>query len=318
LLNLPGFVICHAEASSPEGNQIEKYEWELQPPTYSSITGDQIKPLYKFEGQNITIPLLYIYPEAPYDLTAIVTDSKGFNGTSTIKFEVQLHRIENRIRTIKTSLKIIRQDIWHNVLKAMYGETAADYIYDYLFPQFTGGTLIKLTAIAILFNWGLNPEKNITYDLLAQFLEKHTFLRNITKKITLGFITWLEKFKEKHPDQSNIIDNLINNMELLLENLGILNKRPIILDESPSDDSKFLSTNYPEVALKVKDPEGDPFNITIHGKYVNNITLLNQINNTFIATLKTPLPNLTIIEWHVNISYSQNRWINETYKFSTW
>lgn len=319
LLNLTGFVNCYAEASSPEGNNIEKYEWELQPPIYNTITGNQIKPLYKFKGQNLTIPLLYIYPEAPYDLTAIVTDSKGFKGTSTIKFEVQLHKTESRIRSIKTSLSIIRQQIWHNVLKAIYGETAADIIYENLFQKAPGGTLIKLFAIAILFkNWGLGPDKSLTYDLLAQFLEKHTFLRNITINIHIGLITWLEKLKEKYPDQATLLDNIINRMELSLENLGISNRRPILSDESPSDNSKFLNTNYPEVAIKVEDPEGDTFNITIHGQYINNITLLNQKNNTFIATLKTPLPNLTSIKWHVNISYPQNKWINATYKFSTW
>jgi hypothetical protein len=92
----------------------------------------------------------------------------------------------------------------------------------------------------------------------------------------------------------------------------------VISNEIPSDNSKHLSTSYPEVAVTVEDPEGDPFNITIHGQYVNNITLLNQHNNTFVATLITPLPNLTDITWHVNVSYSDNRWINATYKFSTW
>ncbi len=49
LLNRKGFVTCSAQASSPEGNEIASYKWELRPPTYTSIAGKQIKPVYYFD-----------------------------------------------------------------------------------------------------------------------------------------------------------------------------------------------------------------------------------------------------------------------------
>ena len=79
-----------------------------------------------------------------------------------------------------------------------------------------------------------------------------------------------------------------------------------------------MDINTPQVAVTVIDPEGDKFNISIHGKYLDNITLFNQGDKTFIAELKTPLPPLTPIGWSVNISYGQNKWINNTYRFTTW
>lgn len=323
LLNITGFVSCYANASSPEGNKIESYNWELRPPTYNSVTFKQIKPVYYFVGQNLTIPLLYIYPEAPYDLTVIVTDSKGFKGTNTIKLEVQLSPLESRIRSLKTSIGLFRQQVWHNVFKAILGETTADIIYDNLFPLIPGLPLAKIifTIFILYLNWGLNPGPNIISNLLVKFLEKIPRIRNVIKIILEGIISTLEKIKQNHPNNPKLVkanDKLINILEILLEFIGISNKRPVLSNETPSDNSKFLSTDYPEVSIKVEDPEGDPFNITIHGQYVDNLTRFNQYNDTFITTLKTPLPNLNTIEWHVNISYSQNRWINDTYKFSTW
>jgi len=128
----------------------------------------------------------------------------------------------------------------------------------------------------------------------------------------------LNNRKQKSPNLENLLDKIIDSLERLLESIGLQNKRPVLSEETPKDGTEHLSINYPEVAITVNDSEGDPFDITIHGRYVNNLTLLNQKNDTFIATLKTPLPNLTEIKWNVNVSYAQNRWINETYTFSTW
>ena len=170
----------------------------------------------------------------------------------------------------------------------------------------------------LIFKWGISASNNVIANVSTEFLKKHKIVSNIIDKVINSIISQLNKRKQKSPDLAPIIDKFIDLLEKILEQIGLQNKRPVLSNESPSDEAKDLSTNYPEVAITVKDPEGDPFNITIHGKHVHNLTLEDQNNNTFIAKLKTPLPNLTTIKWHVNISYSQNKWINETYSFSTW
>jgi PKD repeat protein len=319
-LNIKGFVSCEATASSPEGNDIEKYNWELRAPTYNKIGGEPVKPVYKFEGKNITIPLLFTYPaDVEYDLTVIVTDSKGLIGTSTIKFEVQLHPFEDQLLTIKENIKTFRKDIWHDVLKGILGDPFGDLIFEKFFPLFKGLPITKLILIfKLLKNWGIGPNEGVISGILVRFLGKHSYISNFVENFFNKIISILKNRKQKSPNLKTIIDIIIDGLEKLLEQIGLKNTRPVLSNETPKDGSEHLSTNYPEVAITVEDPEGDAFNITIHGKYVNNITLLNQQNNTFIATLKTPLPNLTDIKWNVNVSYAQNKWINETYMFSTW
>ena len=319
LLNLKGFVSCSAQASSPEGNEIVSYSWELRPPAYTSIGGQQKKPAYYFEGQNITIPLFYTYPQAQYDLTVTVTDSKGYTGTSTIKFDVELSPLETKINTLKRTINGFRLNVWHTVLKASLAGPVGSLIYDNIFSKLPSWPLLKLAIILNLgTKWAINPESSLTTQVLTQFLEKHPKIQNIVDKNLERALSALEKIKMKRPSLAGTINKLIDGIQNLRENIGLANKRPVISNEIPSQNSKYLSTDYPEVAVTVEDPEGDPFNVTIHGTYVNNITLLNQHNNTFIATLKTSLPNLTTIYWNVNVSYSDNRWVNATYKFTTW
>ena len=128
-----------------------------------------------------------------------------------------------------------------------------------------------------------------------------------------------QKFVQKYPYiVFLIILAALTPIEFLLEGIGLENKRPIITFVSPEDGATHMDINTPQVAVTVIDPEGDKFNISIHGKYLDNITQFNQGDKTFIAKLKTPLPPLTHVGWNVNISYGQNKWINNTYRFTTW
>jgi len=319
LLNLNGFIVCTAIASSPQGNKIVSYKWELSPPTYSTISGKQIKPLYEFEGQNITIPLLIAFGEAPYDLTVKVTDEKGLIGTSTITFNTQVSPIEAQIRNVKALIKNFRLQVWHTVLKASFGEFVGEIIYENLYPLIHNFPVIKLLLISkLIIGWGINPTISLVFNLSSQFLQKHPLINSVSVKIIYKVLLILENIGQKNPKLTPISDLLIDVIHQLLEKLNIENKRPVVSNEIPTNKAKALSTNFPEVAITVEDPEGDPFNITIHGDYVNNITLFNQHNDTFIASLINPLPNLSTITWFVNVSYGQNRWINQTYWFTTW
>ncbi|MCX6667536.1 MAG: PKD domain-containing protein [Euryarchaeota archaeon] len=318
LLNREGFVSCNAVASSPQGNEIVSYEWELRPPTYTSVLGGQKKPVYSFKGQNITIPLFYAYPEAPYDLTAIVTDSKGYKGTSTIKFNVQLNPIETQINSIKTAKETFRKSFWLVILKPLVGGPAGKIIYEKIFPILPSWPLLKLAIISkLMFSWGLNPESSLLFKLMTNLLEKHPILQKIAKKTFEKFELSLEKLKDKHPKLEGTINKLIDTIHQMLQTLGLENRIPELSNEKPAEKSQLVNASLPKVSITVKDPEGDSFNISIHGDYVNNVFLTNQHNNTFNATLITPLPKETDIYWHVNVSDSQGRWVNATYMFTT-
>ena len=308
-LNSLSFVSCRGEASDPEGDEIVSYEWILKPPMYVTPAGQQRKPEYNLSGKEVKIPFVYTYPAGTYDLFFIVTDSKGNKGTNTIKFNVQdskFETLQSKLGGYKTSFI---QNIWHNTLKIYLAGPLGDIIGGIL-PNLPNFPLLKLFILTKLLKLNINPTGTTILQQIGQFIQKHPALDNIVKKNLERIISLLEKRNPNSP--------LIDKIEQMLENLGMANKRPVLSNEIPADKTKYLSVDYPEVAITVKDPEGDPFNISIHGLYVNNISLTNQYNNTFTATLKTPLPNLTDIYWNVNVSYSQNKWINATYKFSTW
>ena len=317
LMNREGFVSCSAQASSPEGSDIVSYRWELRPPTYTTRTGQQKKPIYYFEGKNITIPMLYTYVVAPYDLTVIVTDSKGYEGTSTIKFQVEESGIETQINAFKTSLGLFRQNVWHDILKEQLSGPVSSIVYETIFSKLPSWPLLKL---AILFQlgskWAINPEGALSIQLLGQFLEKHDRLRNILQKNLVRIQTLLEKRIYSSAKLSPLYGTIVNTIQGLLERLGLANVRPEISDEKPADGSQLVNASTPQVSVTVTDLEGDPFNVSIHGKYINDTLYTNQYNNTFNATFISQLPYETDIYWHVNVS-SQGRWVNRTYMFTT-
>jgi len=317
LLNRKGFVSCNAVASSPQGNEIISYEWELRPPIYT-LFGQQKKSVYHFKGQNITIPLFYAYPEATYDLTAIVTDSKGYKGTSTIKFNVQLNPKETLINGIKNVKEAFRKSFWLVILKPLIGGPVGKTIYEKILPILPSWPLLKLAVVSgLMFKWGLNPESSLLFKLMTNFLKKHPILQNSIKKTFERIISSLNEMKKKHPNLEKNINKLISGLNMLLQNLGLENHIPVLSNEKPVDGSLYINPNLSQVSITVNDTEADPFNISIHGNYLNNVTLINQHNYTFNATLKTPLPKETDIYWHVNVSDPQGRWVNATYMFTT-
>lgn len=317
LLNLPGFVSCDAQAISPEGNEIVSYRWELRPPTSNTRLGKQIKPVYTFEGKNITIPMLYTYVVASYDLTVIVTDSKGFEGTSTIKFQVDESGIETQLNAIKQSIGIFRQNVWHDILKEQLSGPVGSLVYETVFSKLPSWPLLKLAIIFRLGSkWAVNPEGTLTIQLLKQLLEKHPLLQNVLQKNLVRIQSLLEKKVSDSARLAPLYEKVIDAIQGLLEQLGLANLKPEISDEKPENNAQLVNASIPQVSITVTDPEGDPFNVSIHGKYLNDTLFTNQYNNTFNATFFPTLPYETDIYWYVNVS-SQGRWVNRTYMFTT-
>lgn len=120
------------------------------------------------------------------------------------------------------------------------------------------------------------------------------------------------------PDPNNIATNNVDNYPFLNPYNGTYptwNFAPEISNEDPSDGASDIDTNYSEVSVDVTDAEGDSFNVSIHGDYVNDQNYNTVTNGTFNATL-TSMPYWTTITWYVNVSYLGG-WVNETFTFET-
>jgi hypothetical protein len=72
-----------------------------------------------------------------------------------------------------------------------------------------------------------------------------------------------------------------------------------------------------QVSINVTDSWGDTFDINIHGNYLNNISLYDQINGTFSANTVS-LPYNTDVWWYVDIfDHHRSEWGNKSYYFHT-
>jgi len=308
-----GRIICSAQVDDPEDDEIVSYSWVHKTATQLSQFGKPEQPLHYIEGNDtIRIPEIYTWSTGRHVVTLTVEDSAGNTANASIEFQVEeslkIINRQQKQRLIKEGLKQ-----WLVFGKPLLGATIAGLLVTkWRYNHLTGTKLITISALTLLLQLDMGDALFIQF---REFLSEHP---RIKKAVDKRLVNMLNRLSNSKLLPGDFVNKTIDSIDTLREKLGLANKRPVISNEVPTDKSKHLSTSYPEVAVTVEDPEGDPFNVTIHGKYVNNITLLNQYNNTFVATLINPLPNLTDIYWYVNVSYSDNRWVNATYKFSTW
>jgi len=92
-----GWISCEAQPSDPEGDEIVWYEWELQQPPYSTLTGTQEWPKFNFSGENlttITFPPVYTFRRGQYDVKVTVTDAAGNKASSQVRFNVEISNFE--------------------------------------------------------------------------------------------------------------------------------------------------------------------------------------------------------------------------------
>lgn len=87
------------------------------------------------------------------------------------------------------------------------------------------------------------------------------------------------------------------------------------LNEVPTNGSMDIDILQPTVNITVADNESDTISYSIHSPYLTNISGSGG-NNTYTATLNTPLPYDTLITWYVNAT-DGFEWTNATYSFTT-
>ncbi|HEC80998.1 MAG TPA: PKD domain-containing protein [Thermoplasmatales archaeon] len=321
LLNLKGFVYLDAQVVDPEGDEIVSYTWEIIPHTYTTITGQQKKPVYVFKEKNLTVPLLYMYGEGDYDVKLTVEDSAGNTATNTLRYTVDISPQEATWNTFKLMKNNFRNNIFVPLLSRMVGPYLESALINNLIPLMEKLHLPLLiimfdaAMVWIAFRWNildftnLTKMVNIVGSVSLPLIEKYPSLRNFVNKSLPKIEEWL---KEKN------LTAFLPYLQQLGKIWGLINLPPELSNELPENRAKMISTDIQHVTITVEDAEGDPFDVYIMGDYVNDAYFANQHNGTFNATLITPLPSLSDVYWHVNIHDSQGRWINETYCFRTW
>jgi len=114
----------------------------------------------------------------------------------------------------------------------------------------------------------------------------------------------------------NVTDNVYSATNITANDTTLANQAPTISEESPSNNTVNLDINQAIINITISDPEGDPFNWTIHGTYVISNSSTEDSAGSKSADLNAPLPYDTNIIWYVNITDGY-LWTNETYDFNT-
>ena len=305
-----GRIIVTAQVGDAEDDEIVSYEW-VEHTAESTVTksGEVVHPKHYFESTNgsIRIPELYTWMEGRHIVTLTVKDSAGNTANASIDFQVEKSiKKVNREAKFKTMKDLT--NFWLLSLNPIVGAgISAALLAVWKYNNFTGVKLITLSILKLLFQIDIGDD-TVT-DQAKAFLDEHPRINENLKGI---LEKTQDKIEVKNPDSP-----IIETIQKLLEDLGMTNCRPILSDPKPENNHDNIDVDLQEVSITSIDPEGDPFNISIHGDYINDISLTNQYNGTFSTTAINPLPYDTEIYWHANISYGQGRWVNDTYMFKT-
>lgn len=304
-----GRIVCTAQVSDPEDDEIVSYKWKHEVEKQLSKRFEPEEPIHHFEGnKSIRLPEIYTWPRGRHVVKLLVEDSAGNTANASIEFQVE-----------DSPKKIKRQQIQRMIMGTLnswivYGKpflgpaVAALLLASWKLNNFTGMKLVALLVLTFVFQLDLGDQ--IIMGQAKTFLKDHPLILNTLKKTLIRI---QDKLKETDSDSP-----MIETIQKLLEDLDLANKRPIVTNPKPENNHDNIDIDNQNVSIAVADPEGDPFNVTISGDYVNYIAYPQVYNGTFNATLIiTPLPYDTDVYWHVNVSYAQDRWVNKTYMFKT-
>lgn len=311
-----GQIECYAQVDDPEDDEIVSYEWVVTPDDGNTRTGITVTANYTFNGSHIKIPELATWRVGRYVIVLTVTDSAGNKANTSLEFQVDKNTEEVKHNQKITNFKNLLNS-WNLYFNPILGVTVALFLLKLMAKNgFTGINIVLLVFAKGFLHLDISEQR--LRDEIKLFFNKHPIYRNVFNN---SFNRWqdrLEKLKNIFPKLTETFDGIIEFIEIFRENWGFKNNRPIIIDYFPSDDAKNVDRNLSKVYVIVEDPEGDPFNIRIHGDYISEIDLTGQYNNTFSAPLITPLPANKEIVWYVNASTEDGvKWTNSTYKFTT-
>jgi len=328
--NMDSFYSIEAFANDPDGDEIVSYNWTLRPPSYTTrLANKPVDPVYYYSGKKIDIPAKDIYPAVDYSLTLTVTDSVGEQRSENFQFMVE--KSSDRVtfegkKWIITNAKEKWISQYHSniivggiVLGAAFIilKILKDFVPESLSLPF--GKLLVMLFVELILQTSPDEYSDESYmDVIIRIVYKDRLIfRNLNPE---KFKKWFDKTEEIFEKLS--LEDIALVFQLIEEEIGLDNSRPEITDPYPGDEERFVDLDTEKVFITVKDKEGDPFSVQIYDEngYVDNISgyyPMGQHNDSFNATLSTPLPPNTEITWKVLIIDENDKKVTAEYKFTT-
>lgn len=311
-----GRIVVDAQIFDIEDDKIVSYDWTHTVETQLSQFFAAESPVYYYKGnKSIQLPEITTWSRGRHVVELTVEDSAGNKQNATIEFLVEDSREEiTRQTRWRTGFSLL--NLWIN-----YGNPFLGAFFGLLLLslwKYSNFTFIKL-CIALILQFLLQvPMDNVLLTQAEYFFEEKPMIGNMVDW-TLTRLQNLIKILGERIERitEDFVNDKVDSIDILRENLGFSNKRPIISNPFPEEGSVNLPVDYSNVYIDVNDAEGDPFNITISGDYVNDITYINQYNGTFNATLITPLPEREYIYWNVTVVDHNGKIVQGEYKFRT-
>ena len=149
----------------------------------------------------------------------------------------------------------------------------------------------------VTITWNPNEFNNCTYESIVLYNKTGVSLSDMKVENNYTFIC---------------SPGAIQSFEIICRN----NQAPLLSSETPANNSENVDTNQEAVSIFISDPDGDIFNWTIEGKYVENAGKTNDTDGIKSATLHMDLPYDANIIWYVNATDGDS-WTNATYAFDT-
>jgi len=312
------FLTVKAIANDPDSDKIVSYNWTLKPPGYTTRIGKKpMDPKYHYSGKKVDIPTKDIYPAKGYSLICTVTDSSGQKRSEKIEFKVlkslRKENIEAQVTTINYYMNEWKSQWKENKIIGTLGKAAFALITLNLLSKLPAARLITIIALDFLLQTSPEESTDGKYDSyigpLKDLTDNRTWAHDFFNKTTL-------KLQKLSPDAAYSFANFFGakDMEELREYLDFENKRPVISNPSPQDNAKLVDLNTSKLWISVLDDveENDRYNVSIYCDYVDttdhyvNYTNVNNSDNPFNASLITPLPSSTEIEWSVTVEELDN------------
>lgn len=114
----------------------------------------------------------------------------------------------------------------------------------------------------------------------------------------------------------NVTDDLFSTTNLTANAKTDENNATALSGETPPDNSIGISLTQSKVNVTIEDADGDLFDWTIEGQYIDNTGGNDDTDGNKQANIQTPLPFGTDIIWYVNVSDGYES-TNATYTFTS-
>jgi len=339
------FYTVEAFANDPDGDTIVSYNWTMTSLEYKipgTFPPQQKIPEFHYSGKIVEIPIKDMYTSQDYSLKLTVTDSEGQQRSENLKFNVRKSDKKTSAQSMMFTFSNTQQKwtgTWKNGMLGAVVLGGAAVVLKTLkdkdkWPAEFSFPFVKLLGMMVVGTIFQTSSDEYTDESMVDVFERMVYKPRLLQKIFPDLLTpdqwknWFDKAEEKlitlseddRFSNASIYDLLVNwslDLQLIEEEIGLDNNRPIISDPFPEENANNIPVDCRYVSINVDDAEGDLFNVTIYGESIDDITYNNSINGTFNATLITPLEDNKEIFWYVKVVDQNGKVVETEHSFNT-